>query len=286
MARKNRKTLADSFKNGNLPSETAFKNLIDSTLNIEDDGFEKTRKDGLKVVRLDNGKLISFYKAMNALSPMWSIGFDNAESGEESNKLIFSNGRNEHVMTLCNGETDQELMRVGVNKDDPQFELDVKGTIASDGRVGSAGKPVPADGNWHDITETLTGCQAFEIVAGVGGQDTDGKYALMHAFVLSAFNSKNNHISYHQAHFGEKCDRIELRWIPEEKEDYCYKLQIRVQSSYGENVWINYFKTRLWFDGLMNKSLVAQTEKQIVEEEDLKVKEEVSALPPLFRKSR
>lgn len=146
-------------------------------------------------------------------------------------------------------------MGVGINTDNPRFELDVAGTIASHGRVGRRGElAVPADGNWHDITEALTGCQAFEVVAGVGGKDADGKYALMHAFALNAYNGKN-HITYHQAHFGARCNRLELRWEPgADAESFEYTLQLRVESSYGDKIWVNYHITRLWQDPAMYES--------------------------------
>ena len=256
MARKDRKTLEAKFKNGRMPSEVAFADLIDSTLNLVDDGFEKTVEDGLKVFQLGDGKLMSFYQNMATLSSMWFVGIDKATT-----HLSFGNKSNPHVLTL--GQIDAAStvptsiprMGVGINTENPRFELDVAGTIASYGRVGRRGElAVPADGNWHNITETLTGCQAFEVVAGVGGKDGDGKYAMMHAFALNAYNSKN-HITYHQAHYGAKCNRLELRWEKTANvENFEYTLQLRVESSYGEQIWVKYHITRLWHDPSMYES--------------------------------
>jgi hypothetical protein len=256
MARKDRKTLETKFKNGRMPSEVAFADLIDSTLNLIDDGFEKTIEDGLKVFQLGDGKLMSFYQNMATLSAMWFVGIDKTTAN-----LSFGNKDNPHVLTLRSTEgvpsesTIKSRTGVGINTDNPRFELDVAGTIASHGRIGRAGEfPVPADGDWHDITETLTGCQAFEVVAGVGGKDADGKYALMHAFALNAYNDKN-HITYHQAHYGAKCNRLELRWQSgANAENFEYKLQLRVESAYGEGIWVRYHITRLWHDPMMFES--------------------------------
>jgi len=253
MARKDRKTLEAKFKNGSMPSEVAFADLIDSALNLIDDGFEKTVEDGLRIFQLGDGKLMSFYQNMATLSSMWFVGIDKA-----TENLSFGNNSNPHILTLRSvGSDDAESndvpkMGVGINTDNPRFELDVAGTIACFGRVGRRGElAVPADGNWHDITEMLTGCQAFEVVAGVGGKDADGKFALMHAFALNAYNDKS-HITYHQAHYGAKCNRLELRWEKgANAENFEYTLQLRVESSYGDKIWVNYHITRLWHDPVM-----------------------------------
>ncbi|WP_292916570.1 hypothetical protein [Nitrosomonas sp.] len=239
-----------------MPSEVAFADLIDSTLNLIDDGFDRTVEDGLKVSQLGDGKLMSFYQNMATLSAMWSVGIDKATTN-----LSFGNQSNPHVLTLSSiGPVDPDSagaakMGVGINTAIPRFELDVAGTIASYGRVGQRGElAVPADGNWHDVTEMLTGCQAFEVVAGVGGKDADGKFALMHAFALNTYNTKG-HITYHQSHYGAKCNRLELRWQNGENvENFEYKLQLRVEASYGDNIWVNYYMTRLWHDPLMYES--------------------------------
>lgn len=253
MARKDRKTLEAKFKNGRMPSEVAFADLIDSTLNLVDDGFEKTVEDGLRIFQLGDGKLMSFYQNMATLSSMWFVGIDKA-----TENLSFGNSSNPHILTLRSVGSDNTesgdvpKMGVGINTDNPRFELDVAGTIACYGRVGRRGElAVPADGNWHDITEMLTGCQAFEVVAGVGGKDADGKFALMHAFALNAYHDKS-HITYHQAHYGAKCNRLELRWENgANTENFEYTLQLRVESSYGDKIWVNYHITRLWHDPVM-----------------------------------
>ena len=254
MARKDRKTLEAKFKNGKMPTEVAFADLIDSTLNLIDDGFEKTIEDGLKVFQLGDGKLMSFYQNMSTLSSMWSMGIDQA-----TGNLSFSAQHDAPpVLTLrsANDALPGNVAKaaVGINTGNPRYELDVAGTIASFARVGRRGKPVPADGNWHDITEMLTGCQAFEVVAGVGGLDGDGKYALMHAFAINAYNDKS-HITYHQAYYGAKCNRLELRWEKNVNvENFEYTLQLRVGSSFGDKIWVNYYLTRLWQDPAMYES--------------------------------
>ena len=130
------------------------------------------------------------------------------------------------------------------------------GTVAAHGRTGKKDEfAVPADGEWYDISGVLTGCQAFEVVAGVGGRDADGKYALMHAFALCTYYAKN-HISYHQAHYGAKCNQLELRWEPvsTESDNFEFVLQLRTGIYYGNDIWVKYHITRLWEDTAMYES--------------------------------
>ncbi|MCB1947897.1 hypothetical protein [Nitrosomonas sp.] len=256
MAKQNRKTLEAKFKNGSMPSEIAFADLIDSTLNLIDDGFDKTVKDGLRIFQLGDGKLMSFYQKMETLSPLWFVGLDKATSN-----LRIGNQFNPNVLTLRSiGEMDKSRgttrVGVGINTERPQCELDVAGTVAAHGRTGKKDEfAVPADGEWYDISGVLTGCQAFEVVAGVGGRDADGKYALMHAFALCTYYAKN-HISYHQAHYGAKCNQLELRWEPvsTESDNFEFVLQLRTGIYYGNDIWVKYHITRLWEDTAMYES--------------------------------
>jgi hypothetical protein len=253
MEKLDRNALKNKFKKGRMPSEQDFSNLIDSMVNILEEGFDKTSRDGLKISQLmGSGRLLSFYKNIAVENPQWFLELSTSE-----NKLHFGTPQSPRVLSLyshSSGDDGQNTLRVavGINKENPQTTLDVEGTIASSGRMGKVGDmAVPADGEWHDISGALTGCEAFEIVAGVGGQDADGKYALVHAIALNTFNGKSS-ITTQDAHFGNKCNRLELRWLPvPEQGQFHFKLQLRVQCSYGKNIWINYHITRLWFDPLM-----------------------------------
>ncbi|MDF3014650.1 MAG: hypothetical protein K0Q78_2854 [Cellvibrio sp.] len=253
MEKLDRNALKNKFKKGKMPSEQDFSNLIDSMVNILEEGFDKTSRDGLKISQLmGSGRLLSFYKNIAVESPHWFL-----ELSTNENKLHFGTPGCPRVLSLYshnNSDDTQGNLRVavGINKENPQATLDVEGTIASTGRMGKTGDmAVPADGDWHDITSVLTGCEAFEIVAGVGGQDADGKYALLHAFALNTFNGKSS-INAQDAHFGNKCNRIELRWQPvPEQGQFHFKLQMRAQCSFGKDIWIKYHLTRLWFDPLM-----------------------------------
>jgi hypothetical protein len=249
MAKKDRNTLKKYFEAGRLPSSEQFADLIDSMLNVIEEGFDKTAEEGFKVSQIDNtGKLISFYENIEVKKSVWSLRLDMA-----SGKLIFDNQANPNVLTLdtkaCEslGATDvEDKVRIGINKQEAEYELDVEGTVASRGRIGGQGEDVPADGKWHDITKALDGCQAFEIMAGVGKKGA-GKYALVHAMALNTFNSKGK-ITYNQAHYGSRCNRIKLRW---KKKSRRYALQLKTRCCYGEGIFVRYYLTRLWFDPFM-----------------------------------
>ena len=87
MAKKDRNTLKKYFEAGRLPSSEQFADLIDSMLNVIEEGFDKTAEEGFKVSQIDNtGKLISFYENIEVKKSVWSLRLDMA-----SGKLIFDN---------------------------------------------------------------------------------------------------------------------------------------------------------------------------------------------------
>jgi hypothetical protein len=262
MEKLDRNALKNKFRKGKMPSEQDFSNLIDSMVNILEEGFDKTSRDGLKISQLmGSGRLLSFYKNIAVENPQWFMELSNND-----NKLYIGTPTSPRVLSLYshNNQNDGNnnlRVAVGINKDTPRTTLDVDGTIASSGRMGQPGDfPAPADGNWHDITSPLTGCEMLEVVAGVGGQDADGRYALIHGRAMNAFNGKGS-IEIQDTYFGNKCSRLELRWQPvPDLGQFHYKLQIRTQCSYGSDIWIQYHLTRQWFDPLMLRSNQAPAE--------------------------
>ncbi|MFZ6720347.1 hypothetical protein [Undibacterium sp. Ji49W] len=252
MKKRTRAMLRQQFEHGKMPTEDDFGDLIESMLNMLDEGFEKSATEGFKVAQLGDGKLLSFYQNTVEGTSLWSMGLDVG-----TNNLSFQAEKNRPLLTLASHVDDDGVThsRVGIRQSTPRHELDVGGFIASRGRVGREGKmAVPADGNWYDISVAMTGCQAWEVVAGVGGKDAEGRYALMHAFAMNAFNA-NPHITYHQTHFGNKCSRIELRWIgTDSNSPFEFKLQMRVGCTFGNEVWIKYHMTQLWLDTQMLES--------------------------------
>jgi len=242
MAKKDRATLKTYFSNGRRPSQDEFADLIDSTLNIIDHGFDKNAQDGFRIAQIgSSSSLISFYQDITVKSPVWRMRLDPITHNLTYEGVADGDGENYNVLTL------DPSGKVGVGNKEPHYELDVTGTIAASGRIGRNGdKPVYSDGNWYDITDELDGCRAYEIIAGVGAKGS-GKYALLHAFALSTYNGKNN-ITYHQAHFGSRCNRLKLKWIGN---THNFKLQLKTACDYGEKLNIRYYISELWFDPFM-----------------------------------
>ena len=252
MARKGRDTLKLFFQRGSLPSADHFGDFIDSTVNQVDDGFKKTAENGLEISSLGAfDSLISFFRESRSAQALWTIGYD-----EERDKLLFKKlDESQQPHTVLSLAPDG---KVGINRKDPQHELDVDGFVSSKGRIGvaAADLAVPADGQWHDITETLTGCQALEVIAGVGKLKT-GRYALVHGIAMNAYNPagvlfnlfrRKNRINSQHAYYSARRDRLQLRWKGHNRE---YTLQLRSRCDYGEGCFVRYYTTRLWFDAEM-----------------------------------
>lgn len=252
MAKRNRATLKKFFSKGMLPSEDNFHDFVDSTLNMIDEGFNKTPEKGLEISSL------GLYEQLISLcrndQPVWLVGYDGARD-----TLLFKK-------TNAQGETLALSLaptgNVGIKQKNPQYDLDVGGVVRATGRIGvplSGHASVPADGQWYNITDELSGCQAFEVVAGVG-KPKHGKYALLHTVAMNTFNPKGflfnflsfkNRIRCHHAYYRSFGDKLKLRWHGESRK---YHLQLRSNSDYGDGIHIRYYLTQLWFDEDMSES--------------------------------
>jgi hypothetical protein len=256
MAKKNRSTLKRYFREGALPSEDQFGDLIDSSLNTIDEGFDKTPENGFEISLVgDHDRLISFFRTSAAKDVVWSINYDK----EQDRLLIRKPDAEAEIPPAMTFAGDG---KVGVNKNNPAYTLDVEGVIASHGRIGANPgnrNTVLADGHWHNITGALYGCHALEVMAGAGSKGT-GRYALMNAIAINAFNptgwifnflNLKKRIKYHQSYYLARGNRIKLRWSGEGDK---YYLQMKTHCDYGDGVEIRYYLTRLWFDEDMSES--------------------------------
>ncbi len=257
MTKKNRSTLKRYFSEGALPSEDHFGDLIDSTLNTIDEGFDKSPEHGFEISLIgDHDRLISFLRDSAAKHPAWAICY---EKEQDRLKFVKADESSQSVPVLTLNPNN----RVGINTGRPNYTLDVAGVIGAHGRIGANPNnqtTVPADGQWHDITGVLTGCQAFEIMAGAGNKGT-GKYALMNALAINTYNptgfmfnflNLKKRIKYHQAYYLSRGNKIKLRWVGKGHE---YRLQMRTNCEYGNGTQIRYYVTQLWFDEYMHASI-------------------------------
>ncbi|VFQ45358.1 hypothetical protein [Desulfoluna butyratoxydans] len=249
MAQQNRNTLKKYFKKGALPTEKQFADLIDSVINIIDDGFEKSAEHGLKIAAIgEREKLISFFRKMEMVCPDWSMGIH-----PDTGCFHLRNGENKSLLTLT------PEGKVGIGCEDPRSDLDLHGTIAMEGRTGRFGNGViPADGRWHTLVNGLDGCQAFEVMAGAG-KKREGRYALVHAVALNTFRGRGK-VVMHQAYFDARRNRILLRWRGKRHD---YRLEMRTCRAYGGDAAVRYGLTRLWDDPFMDTCVLPSDEGQV-----------------------
>jgi len=245
-----REDLKKFFRNGGIPTETHFSNLIDSMINKQDDGFSKDDENGLILSsRGDSKKFVTLFKNIDDLSPFFHIEKDEqeiaglrlkpanniAEEQEDKNSFFFHENGN---------------LGIGTRSTDP-YKLQVKGFAGMEGRVGTFLQgEVPADGKWYSVIEELNNCQAFEVIARTGKKGS-GKFAILHAYALSAFGNSSSKIRKVSAHFGSFWNgafwnKIGIRW--ESKNTHNYALQLRTNRNYGHGVSVFYKVTKLWDD--------------------------------------
>jgi hypothetical protein len=279
MSKKTRDKLKKLFSYGRQPSEQDFSDLIDSSINPIDDGFEITQKDGIKVSPNELGRMISLYADRNdSTNPHWRV-----ELADDKKALYLNNFSNHEGSNLLNDAFSEkeastivsisaDYKNVGVNNRTPQHALDVNGVVAASGRIGNYQNDskeidtslletlsVDADGEWHDILTDLQGCHMFEIVAGVGAAEGEGRYALLRATATNTYNPKSwfsflrsNGIQHHHAYYNSRWDRIHLRWNGGDNKPY--NLQMKTVRNYctpEKKYRIQYSITRLWFDPKM-----------------------------------
>lgn len=238
-----------------MPSAEHFADLIDSSVNQIEEGFSKPPDKGLQLTALDQSHLVSFFQQSDPETALWELHF-----GNQQNTLQFTSMVTDHPLpSLTLTPTGQ----VGINTDSPAYALEVNGIIAASGRVGHQllEGDIPADGNWHDLTPALEGCQMFEVVAGVGIRHS-GRYGLLHAIAINTCAPnfqwwrlwwQKNPIKTQQAYFHSTADKLKLRWKQTNRHGAIrpYVLQIRSNTAYTDNRVIRYHLTQLWHDRYM-----------------------------------
>lgn len=241
-----RDQLKEYFRNGKIPSEKHYADLINSMVHKVDDGFSKDDINGLRISSSEENKnLVSFYKDLNEQDPFFMIAKDELDPNSLSFKPFGAPAdKDEHSSSFFfhnNG-------KLGIGKKcDNRYKMEVNGFLGMQGRIGTYNSGSrPADGKWHTIIEKLDDCQAFEIVARAGKKGS-GRFALMHAIALSVYGRSGGKIRKTNAYYGFFWNKLNLRWTGT---THNYNLELRSNSNYGENVNIYYTITRLWDDYL------------------------------------
>ncbi|MCD8172377.1 MAG: hypothetical protein LUD76_02790 [Alistipes sp.] len=236
MPKRNRQTLKQCFGKGNKPTQADFENLIDSAVNILDDGISKDARQGLRLIPVEgNTAVISLYRRPEDETAAWEISLDS-----RTGSLAVGRGGEGGSSPALTLHPDGNIV-IGR----PEATVTVPGTVACAGRRGAfAAGEVPADGRWHDMTGPLGGSWALEIAAGCGLKNT-GRHAVLVATATHCFGSRPR-VRKTSSHFGMRGNKIRLRW---KKEGYACILQARTVFNYGPNTGITFHITRLWAPG-------------------------------------
>lgn len=279
----NRNTLKAYFSDGALPTAEHFAALIDSMLNMSDEGFRKTPENGEEIYApVGHNTLLSFYRDQYPDHPLWRLSL----SADQDRLQVHAGERAEPLLSLCGPSAaptdpapiadDADLHnhrgRLGIGRPEARDTLDVEGVVASSGRRGRhhTELDIPADGGWHPIIKGLEGCQGFEVMAGAGSLPGKAHYGLLHAIALSAYNPaygllarwrRKRGIRTTQAWWGKRCDRLELRWAGGSGRASQYQLEIRSGCNFGPGQQIRVQLTRLWFDPHMRDSQPAEKQE-------------------------
>ena len=252
MAQHTRSELYKIYKGGF--HDKAFEHLVDSSLNIKDDGIGVNSGLGLALTPKGPSKnLISFFeKISDKSSPLWRMQL--ATEGQAKG-MNFLEGEKSRLFIQNGG-------RVGVGTETPNYKMEVNGLLAVKGVVGTYDYGVAdADGEWHTIPglQKLGGCQAFEIFAHINDEG-DRRFALTQAVMLMSHGKRGYSKKVKSTDagsswlWGKLFNKIKLRWVrdhalgPDDEERYM--IQIKTRTHYGmlngQPKKIFYRVTKLW----------------------------------------
>lgn len=237
MPRTNRNTLKEYFKRGSMPNQKHFCELIDSMVNISDDGIDKNPDDGLRLApSKDNTPVISLYTNTLDSLPEWKIFL-----GNNGQLHLTPLGAEEPMLSLYpNG-------RIEMNQ--PGMDIQINGSLSATRFDGAIRGRFPADGEWHTIQVPTEGCRAYRIMAGCGKLKS-GQYALVEAIAMHCYG-KHRKVRTNQSWFGSFFNKIRFRWQGSGQK--C-KLQIRSGRNYGDDIFVCFQITDLWKDSRMEMS--------------------------------
>ena len=225
MAKTNRRTLKEYFGKGKKPDNTQFTDLIDSMLNIVDDGFNKSAERGLLLSPLDDdGAVMEIRRNILDEEPAWTV-----KLGKNRELHICRQLEDRALVTLC---PDGRILLDGSDK----VKFEVNGSIQANSITGNYLQgSVPANGLWHPIGEMDYGCIGYHIVAACGLKN-EGRYGIADVTAMHCFG-KHPRIWSHRSWFGNRFNKIQFRW---HSEGLNCGLQLRTRSDYGAGVQVHY----------------------------------------------
>ena len=231
MAKTNRRTLKEYFGKGKKPDSSQFADLVDSMLNIVDDGFNKSAERGLLLSPLDDdGAVMEVRRNILDEEPAWVIALG------KNRELHVRRGMEESsFVTLC---PDGNIVLGGTDK----VKVEVNGSVRANSITGNYLQgAAPADGQWHTIGGMDYGCIGYHIVAACGLKGK-GRYCIADVTAMHCFG-KHCRIWSRRSWFGNRFNKIQFRW---HKQGLHCGLQVRTRSHYGEGVEVHYHVNNLF----------------------------------------
>lgn len=229
MAVRGRKILKDFFSNGKRPSQQEFEDLIDSSVNILDDGYSKNGKDGLKLAPKNDSNVLLSFCPQSGAEPSWVFAINETED-----LLIERKKADNHTTTERNTPSLLLTSPKTIVTGDIEIQGIKKGTPVSDKLKES----LKADGKWHDITEDLNGMYAMEIVATICGEKGSGEYAVLLAWATQCYGNQKK-VKPIGSHYGFWGHKLKLRWHRQKNQSYRLQIKSRLQYKNWKNLAID-----------------------------------------------
>lgn len=235
MAQHTRSELYKIYKGGF--HDKAFEHLVDSSLNIKDDGIGLNPDHGLILTSKGPAKsLVSFYqKISDKTMPLWTFSLDSAKQTKGLNIMEGTTSR----LFIKNGGL------IGINTVNPNYQLDINGLLGTKGLVGTYARgTIHADGKWHTLTNmrNMEGCVMYEIIAHIN-DSKDKRFGLTLATMLLTHGKRGYKNKVYSVAAGSKwlwgkfLNNIHFRWVVDdlntEPGKERYMIQIRSKSHYG-----------------------------------------------------
>lgn len=205
---KDRKTLKSYFKNGSIPEEKHFIDLIDSVPNIHDDGQAKVSSaDGIRLFPADKGGVVATVFASDpdeaAATPLWRLALD-GEGG-----LSLQDGQGGTVLTV-----DKEK-NVTVTRT-LKAEKYLSGKDGEEVMPGSDILKVKANGYWQNLPveaeagQEEKGCRVYRISA-CYLNSLDRQYSTCEA-MASHTHGRSRKIRSPRKHWWGWAGYVKIRW--------------------------------------------------------------------------
>lgn len=226
MGRKDRETLIDYFKKGNIPTEDHFKDLIESSPNFVDDDCN------------NNSNSVTLFPFVQ------SSELGDIEEEAVAGWYTYLEQCHDRLQIKHHDQPVLNISKTGIgeiNKEASVYELDFKGIIKAEKIVTAhISGTVAADRKWHPLVEDITENKLFKIVAAIGSED-NGDLALIHAYASICRGGRK--ISCCQKKSFWWGDKIKLKW---QKRDGAFDLMIRSYRSFAKDIVVSYRACNVW----------------------------------------